>query len=119
MEAANVVSTLEFKFKGKVVLKEHNFPDQKRELIAFFLTVSPPEKLKTRYIIHYPQIIKFSEKQLYNNNFIRQSAQSIASQRTMLAGLGCATIPLTKEKVFEQTAYWEGKNAKVLLAVMS
>lgn len=81
--------------------------------------VSPPEKLKTSYIIHYLQIIKFSEKQLYNNNFIRQSAQSIASQRTMLAGLGCATIPLTKEKVFEQTAYWEGKNAKVLLAVMS
>ena len=53
MEAAKVVSTLEFKFKGKVVLKEHNFPDQKRELIAFFLTVSPPEKLKTRYIIHF------------------------------------------------------------------
>lgn len=36
LEAANVVSALEFKFKGKVVLEEHNFPNQKRELIAFF-----------------------------------------------------------------------------------
>ena len=36
MEAANVVSVLEFKFKGKVVLKEHNVPSQKREFVAFF-----------------------------------------------------------------------------------
>ena len=51
--------------RARLFLKEHKFPNQKRELIAFFYTVSPPEKLKTSYIIHYLQIIKFSEKQQF------------------------------------------------------